>query len=56
MKKSTKALIAVVVVLNGLIAAWGLLEPSQRDFRMPVWAVLLLLIGAVTDRFISKRA
>lgn len=55
MTKSTKMLLAAVVVLNALLVAWGLLEPSQRDLRMPIWFVEMLMIGAVADRFLCKR-
>lgn len=55
MQKSTKLLLAGVVLLNTIIVIWGLLEPSQRDLRMPFWMILMVLIGALADRFVSKR-
>lgn len=55
MRNSTRALIVAVVLLNAVLTFWGLFEPSDRDLRLPLWCVFFLLLGAVADRYISKR-
>ncbi len=55
MKISTIILCLAFSALVTAMSIWRLIAPEQHDLRMPLWIVGAFLIGALADRFLSKR-